>query len=67
MFFDKMKPASELLVAATKQAGLQMDKGKLVGSPERLNIFTIEVHQVTLLAHPTLARSSIRSPTAAIG
>ena len=43
MYFDKMKPASELLVAATKQAGLQMDRGKLVGSPERLNIFTIEV------------------------
>lgn len=38
-----MKPASELLVAATKKAGLQMDRGKLVGSPERLNIFTIEV------------------------
>ena len=43
MFFDKLKPASELLVAATKKAGLQMDRGKLVGSPEWLNIFTIEV------------------------
>ena len=27
---------------ACKQAGLAFDKGKLVGSPERLNLFTLE-------------------------
>ena len=42
MFFDKQKPGSALLIAAAAQAGLQMDKGKLIGSPERLNIFTVE-------------------------
>lgn len=42
MFFDKQKPGTKLLEAATAQAGLKMDKGKLVGSPERLNIFTLE-------------------------
>ena len=38
MFFDKEKPGTKLLEAAVAQAGLQMDKGKLVGSPERLNV-----------------------------
>jgi len=42
MFFDKQRPGSALLIAAIAQAGLQLDKGKLVGSPERLNIFTVE-------------------------
>eukprot|EP00966_Prymnesium_polylepis_P063573 1474699-Prymnesium_polylepis.1 len=37
-----MKPGTKLLEAAVAQAGLKMDKGKLVGSPERLNIFTLE-------------------------
>ena len=48
MFFDKTKPVEKLIAGACKQAGLAFDKGKLVGSPERLNLFTLEGDVVRL-------------------
>ena len=42
MFFDKQKMSELVLIGAATQAGLKLDKGKLVGSPQRLNLFTLE-------------------------
>ena len=42
MFFDREKEASKILAGACAHAGLKMDKGRLAGSPERLNLFTSE-------------------------
>lgn len=48
MFFDKEKPVERVVTAAASQVGLQLDKGKLAGSPERLNLFTLEGEVVRL-------------------
>ncbi len=42
LFFDKTKPVEKLLTAAVAHAGLTLDRGKLVGSPEKLNVFTCD-------------------------
>ena len=42
MFFSRSNEGTKVMEAACKAAGLQMDRGRLVGSPERLNIFTLE-------------------------
>mmetsp|Transcript_27039 Transcript_27039/g.81854 ORF Transcript_27039/g.81854 Transcript_27039/m.81854 type:complete len:150 (+) Transcript_27039:37-486(+) len=41
-FFDRTKPTLCVVEQATRYAGLQMDRGRLAGSPEKLNLFTIE-------------------------
>lgn len=48
MFFDKSKPVEKVIAGACAHAGLKLDKGKLVGSPERLNLFTVEGDVVRL-------------------
>ena len=48
MFFDKEKPVEKLVAAATARAGLVLDKGKLAGSPEKLNVFTLDGDMVRL-------------------
>ena len=48
MFFDKTKPVEKVIAGACAHAGLKLDKGKLVGSPERLNLFTLEGDVVRL-------------------
>ena len=48
MFFDKTKPVDKVIAGAAAHAGLAIDKGKLVGSPERLNLFTLEGDAVRL-------------------
>ena len=48
LFFDMTKPVEKLLVAAVAHAGLKLDRGKLVGSPEKLNVFTCEGETVRL-------------------
>ena len=42
MFFDRQKATSKVLDGAAAHAGLKLDKGRIVGSPERLNVFTTE-------------------------
>ena len=43
MFFDKEKDTpAKIITVAAKHAGFSVDKGKLVGSPEKLNLFTRE-------------------------
>ena len=48
MFFDQTKPVDKVIAGAVAHAGLKMDKGKLVGSPERLNLFTLDGDVVRL-------------------
>ena len=48
MYFNKDKPIEALIVSAAGQAGLRLDKGKLLGSPQRLNLFTLEGDTVRL-------------------
>ena len=48
MFFDKTKPVEKVIAGAAAHAGLKLDRGKLVGSPERLNLFTLEGDVVRL-------------------
>ena len=48
MFFDQTKPVEKVIAGAVAHAGLKMDKGKLVGSPERLNLFTLDGDVVRL-------------------
>ena len=48
LFFDKEKPVQDLVAAAAARAGLVLDKGKLAGSPERLNLFTLDGDMVRL-------------------
>ena len=38
IFVDREKPVEKLIAAACSHAGLKLDKGKLVGSPQRLNL-----------------------------
>ena len=42
MFFDRTKGTGLVLEAAARHARLTLDRGRLVGSPERLNLFTID-------------------------
>ena len=42
MFFSKSNEGTKVLEAACKAGGIQLDKGRIIGSPERLNLFTIE-------------------------
>lgn len=42
MFFDKAKPVELIIAGAASQGGLKLDKGKLIGSPQKLNLFTLE-------------------------
>lgn len=48
MFFDKQKPVEKVIAGAAAHGGFKVDKGKLVGSPERLNLFTDEGDVVRL-------------------
>jgi len=48
MYFNKEKPVEQMIIAATAHAGLKLDKGKLIGSPQRLNLFTLEGDVVRL-------------------
>ena len=48
MYFNKEKSVETLIKSAAGHAGLKLDKGKLVGSPQRLNIFTMEGDNVRL-------------------
>ena len=41
-FFDRTKATSRVVADAVAYAGLQLDRGRLVGSPEKLNLFTLE-------------------------
>lgn len=42
MFFDRSKETARVLEGAVEHAGLKLDRGRLIGSPERLNLFTID-------------------------
>tara|TARA_B110001452_G_scaffold92938_1_gene76664 strand:- start:208 stop:663 length:456 start_codon:yes stop_codon:yes gene_type:complete len=42
MFFDREKASTKILDGACAHAGLKMERGRLAGSPERLNLFTLE-------------------------
>jgi hypothetical protein len=42
MSFDSQKPVHALVTAALSHANVTLDKGKLPGSPERVNLFTLE-------------------------
>ena len=42
MFFNKSTEGVKVLEAACSAAGVKLDKGRIVGSPERLNLFTEE-------------------------
>jgi hypothetical protein len=48
MFFDKEKPVERVISAAAAHAGLKVDRGKLAGSPEKLNLFTLDGDVVRL-------------------
>ena len=41
MFFSQSDEGSKLLQAACAAVNLKLDKGRLVGSPDRLNLFTL--------------------------
>jgi len=41
-FFDRTKSTARVMEGATSYAGLQLDRGRLAGSPERMNLFTID-------------------------
>ena len=42
MFFSKSSEGMKVLEAACSAAGVKLDRGRLIGSPERLNLFTVE-------------------------
>lgn len=42
MFYSLSNEGTKVLDSACAAAGLKMDRGRLVGSPERLNLFTLE-------------------------
>ena len=48
MFFNQRKPVETMIAGAAAHGGFSVDKGKLVGSPERLNLFTLEGDVVRL-------------------
>ena len=49
LFVDREKPVEAILHAAASHGGFAVDKGKLVGSPERLNLFTFPEGEVVRL------------------
>ena len=42
MRFDRSKPGTEILEAACAACGYQLDRGRLVGSPDKINLFTMD-------------------------
>ena len=42
MFFSRFAAGAKVLSAACSEGGLSLDRGRLVGSPERLNLFTMD-------------------------
>ena len=42
MYFSKSSEGMKVLEAACGAAGVKLDRGRIVGSPERLNLFTVE-------------------------
>jgi hypothetical protein len=48
MFFSLSSDGNKVLEAACKAAGLMMDRGKLAGSPDKLNLFTLKGHVLRL-------------------
>ena len=42
MYFSKSSEGVKVLEAACAAAGVKLDRGRMVGSPDRLNLFTIE-------------------------
>ena len=42
MFFSKSAEGVKVLEAACSAAGVKLDRGRIVGSPDRLNLFTVE-------------------------
>ena len=48
LFFDKEKAVERVIAGACARANLALDKGKLAGSPERLNLFTLDGDLVRL-------------------
>lgn len=48
MYFDKEKPVERVVASACSRADLILEKGRLAGSPERLNLFTLEGDLVRL-------------------
>ena len=61
MTFDKERPVEKLVAAACSHAGVNLDKGRLPGSPERLNLFTIEGDVVVLEKGNRLAPCRLRA------
>jgi hypothetical protein len=65
MFFDRQKATQKVLDGATAHTGLRVEKGRIVGSPERLNVFTMENEilrldlEIDAHMHGTLHPSSI--------
>ena len=41
MFFSRRDEGSKVLEAACKAGGLTLDRGRIIGSPERINLFTL--------------------------
>lgn len=42
MYFSRASEGKVVLDAACAAAGISLDKGRIVGSPERVNLFTLE-------------------------
>ena len=42
MFFSMQNEGTKVLESACAAAGLKMDRGRIIGSPDRLNLFTLE-------------------------
>ena len=42
MFFSRTSEGVKVLEAACEAAGVKLDKGRIIGSPDRLNLFTVE-------------------------
>jgi hypothetical protein len=42
MFFSRTKDGTKVLEAACDKAGVKLDRGRIIGSPERLNLFTVD-------------------------
>ena len=42
MFFSRSAEGVKVLEAACAAAGVKLDRGRIIGSPERLNLFTVD-------------------------
>ena len=42
MYFSRSSEGTKVLEAACQAAGVSLDRGRMIGSPDRLNLFTIE-------------------------